>query len=81
MKQTNNKKNPLQNLVLISQLGFSMIVPIMGCFLLGRFLDVKFDTGNLFLIVFTILGIMAAFRNLFVIGMKSGTNRRDDTNK
>lgn len=76
-----NKRNPLSNLALISQLGFSMIVPIIGCFLLGNYLDAKFSTGNIFLLIFTILGVLAAFRNLFIIGMKSGTDRKDDTNK
>ncbi|HCX65052.1 MAG TPA: F0F1 ATP synthase subunit [Eubacteriaceae bacterium] len=69
-----NKNSPWVNLALITQLGISMIVPIIGCFLLGRFLDEKFGTGNLFLIVFTAMGVMAAFRNLFVIGMK-GTKK------
>lgn len=75
------KRNPLENLALISQLGITMIVPIIGCFLLGNYLDTKFSTGNIFLLIFTILGVLAAFRNLFMIGMKSGTDRKDDTNK
>ena len=75
------QRNPLGNLALISQLGFSMIVPIIGCFLFGNYLDTRFSTGNIFLLIFTILGVLAAFRNLFIIGMKSGTDRKDDTNK
>lgn len=76
-----NKKNPLMNLALITQLGLSMLVPIIACFLLGHYIDKKFSTGNIFLFIFTIMGVMAAFRNLFVIGMKSSTHKRDDKNK
>lgn len=81
MNQPPNKKNPLVNLVLITQVGLSMIVPIIGCFLLGNYLDSKLSTGNIFLLVFTILGVLAAFRNLFVIGLKSSNERRNDSNR
>ncbi|MFZ7133023.1 MAG: AtpZ/AtpI family protein [Eubacteriales bacterium] len=79
--KNSNKKNPLYNLVLITQLGLSMIIPIIGCFLIGHYLDEKFNTGNILLFIFTILGVMAAFRNLFVIGIKSSTHKRNDKNK
>lgn len=76
-----NERYPLQNLALLSQIGLSMFIPIIGCFFLGKYLDTVFSTGNILLLVFTILGVLTAFRNLFVIGMKSGANRKDDTYK
>lgn len=69
--------SPLRNLAILSQLGLSMMVPIIGGVLLGNYLDEKFSKGNIFLILFTIIGALAAFRNLFVIGMKSAKNKGD----
>lgn len=73
-----NNKNPYTNFVLITQIGISMITPIIGCFLIGHYIDTKFSTGNIFLFIFTVLGVLAAFRNLFVIGLKSSNQKRDD---
>ena len=50
---------------LISQLGFIMITPILVCVLIGSLLDIKFDKEPLFTIIFVLLGVGGAFRNLF----------------
>lgn len=76
-----NKKHPLANLALLTHIGISMFVPIFGCFFLGRYLDRVFSTGNILLLIFTILGVLTAFRNLFMIGTESGAKRKDDTYK
>ncbi|PKM95324.1 MAG: F0F1 ATPase subunit [Firmicutes bacterium HGW-Firmicutes-1] len=60
----------LKNLSLLSQVGFLMAIPIIGCILLGSYLDGLLGTNIIFLIVFTILGVMAAFRNLYVLSVK-----------
>ncbi|QSX09314.1 AtpZ/AtpI family protein [Alkalibacter rhizosphaerae] len=79
-----NKNNPWMNLALITQLGISMFIPIAGCFFLGRYLDARFETAPLFLFILTIMGVLAAFRNLFVLGTRAAQNKskeRDhDTN-
>lgn len=62
MKKTS--KSTLQNLALISQVGLMMVVPILGGVWVGNWLDVKFGTGSLFMIVLMLLGVGAAFRNL-----------------
>lgn len=72
------KRKPLENLVLVSQIGLSMFIPIIGSMFLGKYLDSKFSTGNIFLLIFIVLGALTAFRNLFVIGKKSGSTRKDD---
>lgn len=69
------KDNPWMNLALITQLGISMFVPIAGMFFLGRYLDSRFDTAPLFLFALTILGVLAAFRNLFVLGTRAAKNK------
>ena len=43
------------------QLGFSIIVPIVGGLFLGRFLDTKFSTHPLLMITLLISGIAISF--------------------
>lgn len=50
---------------LISQLGFTMITPILICTVVGALLDKKFNTTPLYIIIFILLGVAGAFRNLF----------------
>jgi F0F1-type ATP synthase assembly protein I len=69
----------MKSLSLISQIGFLMAIPIIGCILFGNYLDNLFDTKVLFLIIFTILGMLSAFRNLYVISMKSAKKRKKDS--
>jgi len=68
----------LKNLSLVSHLGFMMAIPIFLCMLLGIFLDNVFGTKVVFLIIFTILGVLSAFRNLFVFGIKMGEKDKDE---
>lgn len=60
----NNKV--IRALLLISQLGISMMVPIFLCVYAGNFIDKKAQTG-FFMPLFLILGIAAAFRNVFLL--------------
>ncbi|MBS4536447.1 AtpZ/AtpI family protein [Clostridium sp. D2Q-14] len=60
-----NKRKTLQYLAYISQIGISMIVPIMIGIFLGKFLDDSFGTKVLFLAIFSVIGVAAAFVNLF----------------
>lgn len=54
----------IKGLVMITQIGISMLVPIfLGAFI-GYQFDRLFGTGFLFL-VFLLLGILAAFRNIY----------------
>ena len=54
-----------KGLSLLTQLGVMMITPILVCTIMGVFLDEKTHKEPLFTIVFLILGVSAAFRNLF----------------
>ena len=65
---------------LLSQIGIMMAVPIIACIIIGNFLDSKLDTGILFLFIFSIMGVGAAFRNLFVLTRKvqKNENKRKD---
>lgn len=65
-----NNRNVLQNLALLSQVGIMMIVPILGSILVGIWLDKKLGTGMIATIIFIVLGVGAAFRNLIQLSAK-----------
>lgn len=71
------KKNPYRNLVLISQLGIHIMVPIFFCLAIGIFLDEKFSTA--FTLPLLILGILAGGRNAYLLAMDS--IKRDQEHK
>ncbi len=52
---------------MLTQVGISMFVPIFLCILIGKYLDKVCETGILFLIIFIILGVGAAFRTLYMM--------------
>ncbi len=59
------KKRSITGLALITQLGISFAVTIGGCLFLGKLLDDWLNTSPWFLLIFVVLGVAAAFRNLF----------------
>lgn len=61
----NDKISILKALALLSQVGISMIVPIIFGVWLGSRLDQRFGTNNIFLIIFTILGVLTSFRSAY----------------
>ena len=69
-------KGMLGNIALISQIGISMITPIIVCVLLGNYLDKKLNTGILFLIIFTILGVGTSFLSLYKLTMEKSNKKR-----
>lgn len=52
------KKNGLENLVLITQLGLNVVTPVLICVLLGSWIDKK--TGLHTVLIFLILGFFRA---------------------
>ncbi len=72
--KSDDKSNMLKNLVLISQIGISMLVPILGGGWLGTVIDKKLGTGIIFFVILIILGIISAFVTLFKITV--GSNNR-----
>jgi ATP synthase protein I len=58
-------KSVYRNLALITQVGISMMAPILLCVLLGVYLDNKFHTY--FVIPLLILGILAGYRNVYLL--------------
>lgn len=60
-----NKNTVFQTFSLISQLGISMIAPILLCTLAGVYLDKKFSVS--LTIPLIILGILAGARNVYAL--------------
>ena len=65
MKNKNPDKNFLRNIALISQVGFSMIAPILVGVYIGQFIDKRVGNKGIFTIIFIILGVGGGFVNLF----------------
>lgn len=65
----------LQNLTLVTQIGLVMIIPIFGGVYIGNYLDMRFETSGLFLLIFTIFGVVVAFLNLFKIVLRKSKNK------
>ena len=63
-------KDIAKALSMLSQVGISMLVPILLCLLVGTWLDGITNLSPLFLIIFIILGIGAAFRSVYMMVRK-----------
>lgn len=66
----NNRLSILENLALVTQIGISMAIPIIAGIFIGNLIDKKLNTGILFLIILTIVGVIISFRTLFKITMR-----------
>ncbi|KXZ40530.1 Putative F0F1-ATPase subunit Ca2+/Mg2+ transporter [Alkalithermobacter thermoalcaliphilus JW-YL-7 = DSM 7308] len=60
----------LQNLSLLSQIGISMVTPIIVCVLIGNYIDERLNLSPLFLFIFIVLGVISAFINLYKIALR-----------
>ncbi len=64
-------KKALKHLGFISTIGVAMALSIVLGFFIGNFIDNRFATTPWFTIIFLIFGIIAAFRNLFILYKKT----------
>lgn len=75
MKTRKLKKKDKQKIAsaysLVTQLAINVLVIIFGCFFFGKFLDDVFGTSPLLMLFFLILGILSAFRNIYVLSMRA----------
>ena len=60
-----NNKNMYKNLALITQVGLSIVTPILLGVYLGDLLDKKLNTNGIFTLILILLGAGAGFLNLF----------------
>ena len=62
-------KNVYQALMMISQFGINMLVPIFVCSFVGMFLDWRFGT-SFWMVVLFFVGALAGFTNVFRFAKK-----------
>jgi ATP synthase protein I len=55
----------LSMLTLVSQIGLMIVIPILGCAFIGKYLDDKFGTSPFLLLIFLLLGIGGAFSGVY----------------
>ncbi len=73
------KKRLLESLGMISTMGISVAVAIIIGVFVGRQLDNWLGTGPWFFFIFLLFGIVAGFRNIYIIAGREIT--RDDNGK
>lgn len=52
-------------LSLLTQIGLMIVISILGCMFIGRFIDSKLNTSPIFLLIFILLGIGGAFMSVY----------------
>ncbi len=62
-----DKKKFYKSLGVLSSIGISVVLAIIIGVLIGRWLDGLFGTSPWFFFIFLFIGIVAGFRNIFVI--------------
>lgn len=62
-------RNVYQALMMITQFGINMLVPIFICTFLGMFLDRKLET-SVFTVILFFVGALAGFTNVFRFAKK-----------
>ena len=60
----------IRGLSTISQVGFSIVACVLIGIFLGRFLDRVLNTSPWLLVIFTLLGAVAAFKSIFDIAKR-----------
>lgn len=68
----------MRNLAMVTQLGISMLAPIILCVFVGYWLDNKFGWSTV--IPLLILGILAGARNCYLLVMQMQTDERKKKN-
>lgn len=67
-----NNKGLFKKAAWLSSLGIAMVVATMLGFAFGFYIDGVFSTKPLFTILFTILGVIAGFKNIYTTIKKYG---------
>ena len=66
MNPEKQNRDVAKALMLVTQLGVNMLVPIFLCLFVGQWLDKKLGT-QFITIVFIFVGILTAYRNFYVV--------------
>lgn len=72
------KKSAIQ-LAYASSIGISMVIAIFGCLFLGVWLDRKLGTAPYLTLIFLLMGIIAGFRNIYLLIKRSFKDKQSVT--
>lgn len=65
-----DKKGVFRSLVLVTQFGINMLVPILLCTLLGVYIGKRFSVPVITVPLF-LIGALAGFRNVYILAKKT----------
>jgi ATP synthase protein I len=65
MKMDKSSRDSLMQMAYASSIGIGMVLMIFGGLFLGNYLDEKLGGGHRLVFLFTFLGILVGFRNLY----------------
>ncbi|MDO4778979.1 MAG: AtpZ/AtpI family protein [Tissierellia bacterium] len=68
----------MKNLLLISQLAYTILAPILVGLFLGGLLDKWLKTGGFFAIFLMLLGVVSGFINAYKLIMKLNKEEKDE---
>ncbi len=63
----NDTKKTAIQMAYASSIGIAMVILIFGGLYFGVYLDRKFETGYIFTVLLLLAGIIAGFRNIYVL--------------
>ena len=67
-----------RNLIMITQFGINMIVPIFVCSFVGMYMDRKLGTSFCMIVLFFV-GAIAGFRNIYILATtEASANRKKE---
>jgi len=66
-------KGFMKGMALLASLGFSMVISTFIGLAIGIYIDRYFETAPIFTLIFLLLGIVAGFRNLYLLVKKYGS--------
>ena len=70
----------LKNLALVSQIGFTIITPILLGVYIGTKLDKWLKTSAIFLTIFIVMGVISGFLNAYKIIAKLNFDKEEKEN-
>ena len=74
----NQNRRIWKSLASFLQLSYLILIPIVLCTLLGSYLERRFETGGIIMVILILLGIAGGFRNLYMWAMAQVKEGRKD---
>ena len=72
-----SRRSNIRVLSYISQFAINMLVPIFLCSALGYYLDKRFNTSFIFIVMFFV-GAVAGARNIYILAKREYEDDEDD---